>query len=520
MKRKIVMGVAAAATVVLMFAGCASGSNAGNSAPSVGKPQSGGDLVMARAAEPTSLLPWTPTDNASIWTLEEIYDTLLVPTQDGKSVKSSLATTYKESADKLSWTFDLRHGVKFSNGQELTSADVKFSLDQSRQPNTPFYFIDKIISSIDTPDKYTVVIHTSSPWSPLPADMALYANSIVPNNYAGMSASAFAEKPIGTGPFKLSSWVKGQSLKLVKNSSYWQQKKPYLNSVTFTVVPDSNTRATQIQSNQAQINEFPAYSSISALQSSSTEQVGLFPSSRVDYFVMNNKQTPFDDPNVRLAVAQAVDRKSLIKAVLFGHGTVPHGYMSPALWAYDSSINPPTFNLSAAKATLAKSSHPNGFSTKLLVYSGDVEQEAAAQLIQGSLAKIGIKVTLQTLDPSAAYQAEQTGNYEMGFSYETTDIIDPDEIIRFAGLNTGGSNAMFTSYQNPQLEALADKADTLSSQGDRYKVYSQIQQAINAANPYVLLYYSPSVYSYSNNVHDFHPYPTGNYNLVDTWMSK
>jgi peptide/nickel transport system substrate-binding protein len=314
--------------------------------------------------------------------------------------------------------------------------------------------------------------------------------------------------------------VKGQSLKLVKNSLYWQPKKPYLNSVTFTVVPDSNTRATQIQSGQAQINEFPAYSSISTLQSSSSEQVGLFPSSRVDYFIMNNKQTPFNDPNVRLAVAQAIDRNAIIKTVLFGHGAVPHGYMSPALWAYDPSINPPKYSLSAAKAAMAKSSHPNGFSTNLLVFSGDVEQEAAAQLIQASLAKIGIKVTLQTLDPTAAYQAEQNGNYDMGFAYETTDIIDPDEIIRFSGLDTGGSNTMFTSYQNQELETLANKADRLTSQADRYKIYSQIQQGINAANPYVLLYYSSSVYSYSNNVHGFHPYPTGNYNLADTWMSK
>jgi len=517
--------VAAAGTAVLALAlaacggGGSGGGGGGGASAAAGTPKEGGNLVMARADEVQSLVPWVPTDNASIWTLEEIYDTLLVPKPDGHGVEASVATSWSQSADKLSWTFRLRHGVKFSNGQPLTSADVKFSLEQASKPNTPFYFIDQVIKSIGTPDPYTVVITTKQPWSPLPADMALFANSIVPKNYDGETAAQFAQHPVGSGPFALSSWVKGQSIKLVKNPHYWQPGKPYLDSVTFTVVADANTRATQIQSGQAQVDEFPAYSSISALNAANTK-VGIFDSSRVDYFVMNNRKAPFTDPQVRLAVNEAIDRAALIKTVQFGYGTPAKGYMSPVLWAYAPSIAPPAYSLSASKASLAKSKYPTGFSTTITVAAGNDIQQSAAQLIQASLAQIGIKATIATLDPSALSTALQNGNFDMSFAYQTTDIVDPDEIIRFAGLYNGGSNAMYSGYNNTELETLADKADTLSSQTARQQVYDQIQEMVNQANPYAALYYSPSVYAFGADVQDFHPYPTGNYNLVGTWLSS
>ena len=517
MKRKIIAGLLAGITLPLALVGCGGG---GTGSASNGTPQSGGDLVMARAEEPTSLVPWVPTDNASIWTIEEIYDTLLVPSSDGKSVKPSLATSWKQSSDKLSWTFTLRKGVTFSDGKPLTSADVKFSLAQARKKDNPFAFIDDIIASVTTPDPQTVVIKTKEPWSPLPADMALYANSIVPANFGGMSETAFAKKPIGSGPFAFDHWTKGQEIKLVKNPKYWVHGLPHLDSVTFTVVADSNTRATQLESGQAQINEFPAYSSIQGLQGKTGVQVGKFQSSRVDYLVMNNDKAPYNDVNVRRAVAQAVDRQALIKTVLFGNGQAAGSYLTPALWSHDNSVKALPYDLTAAKADLAKSSVPKGFTTTMLISSGDADELTAAQLLQSSLGKIGIKVQLKTLDPSAVSTAKHSGDFEMGFTYCTTDIIDPDEIIRFGGLFDGGSNALYTQYKNPALEKMADQASMDSDQSKRTAVYHKIQETVNQDQPLVPLYYSPAVYSYTDKVHDFKTLPTGNYNLVNVWLSK
>jgi peptide/nickel transport system substrate-binding protein len=516
MKRRIAPVVASG--VALMFALAACAPTSGGTGE-VGDPQQGGSLTLVRADDVQSLVPTVAADNASIWTLQEIFDTLLVPSEDGQTLEPSLATEYTQSDDKLSWTFTLRDDVEFSNGQPLTSADVKFSLEEASKPENPFSFINAIISSIDAPDDHTVVITTSQPWAPLPADLALYANSIVPADYAGMSKEEFADSPIGTGPFTLESWTSGDTLTLKRNDNYWQDGLPYLDSVTINVVSDSNTRATQLESGQAQINEYPAYSSLAALKASSNVQVEAFPSSRVDYLTMNTSVAPFDDENVRLAIAHAVDREAIIKTVLFGNGTLPGGYMSPALWAYDDSIEPPAYDLDAAKEALANSSVPDGFDASILVTSGNADQQTEAQLIQDSLSKIGITVSIDALDPAAGIDAVQNGNFDMTFVYQTTDIIDPDEIIRWVGLADGGSNAEFSFY-DAGLGDLAAEAATLSDQDARKAIYSEMQKTFNEANPLLTLYYSQSLYSFANNVHDFHPFATGNYNLVDTWISQ
>lgn len=510
---------AAVAVVAMALAGCSSSSSSsagGNS----GKPHAGGDLVVARADEATSLLPSVPQDNASIWIIEEIYDTLVVPSQDGKSVTPSLATSWRESADKLSWTFNLHKDAKFTNGQPLTSADVKFSIEQNQKPDAPFSFIDTIITKMDTPSPNTIVFHTKTPWAPLPADMALYANSIVPKNYAGKSAADFAQSPIGSGSFKFASWSKGSSLKIDKNPQYWRKDLPYLDSVTFTVVPDSNTRSTQLASGQIQINEYPAKSSIKSLQKQPNVTVSTFDSSQVDYLGMNTRRGPLADVNVRKAIDQAIDKNAILQAVYYGFGKVASPFLSPTTWAYNSSLRSTPHDVTMAKATMAKSKYASGFSTTITIPSGDQNDASEAQLVQSDLAKIGIKVTIKTLDPAALVTAKDGGNYDMTFGLYTTDIVDPDEIARFAGTYTGGVETLYTGFKNAEMDKLALTGSSAPDQVTRKTAYDKMQQIIADNVPYIPLFYVPGVYSYSKKVHDFHPGATGNYFLENVWLSK
>ncbi|HWC21416.1 MAG TPA: ABC transporter substrate-binding protein [Flexivirga sp.] len=516
-RRKTLSSVVVVAAAASMAA-CSSGSSgAGTGA---GKPTSGGNLVMARADEATSLLPSVPTDNSSIWIIEEIYDTLTVPAPDGKGVQPSLASSWKQSADKLSWTFHLRKDAKFTNGRPVTSADVKFSIEQNQKKDAPFSFIDSIITRMDVPDAHTIVFHTAKAWAPLPSDMALYANSIVPKDYGGKSAQAFAKHPIGSGPFKFKSWTKGSSLKIVKNAGYWRKGTPRLDSVNFTVVPDSNTRSTQLASGQIQINEYPPSSSIKSLQKQPTLKVSTFPSSEVDYLGMNTKHAPLNDLNVRKAIRLAIDKDAILKSVYNGHGTVAGSYLSPTSWAHNASIKPTPFDLKAAKAALAKSSKPNGFTTTITIASGDQDASSEAQLVQSNLAKIGIKLKIKPLDPSAIVTAKHAGNYDMAFGLYTTDIVDPDEIARFAGTFTGGVHTVYTWFNNPQMNKLAASASSASDQATRKKAYDQMQQIIDQNVPYIPLFYVPGTYSYSTKVGGFHPGATGNYFLEKVWLSK
>ncbi|HLH64465.1 MAG TPA: ABC transporter substrate-binding protein [Solirubrobacteraceae bacterium] len=500
-----------------------SGASSSSSAQAAGTPQRGGNLVFARTADILTLDPANMTDNESIWTVENVYEPLFAATPDGKHLQPWLATGYKLSSNHLVWTIYLRHGVRFQNGKPMTSADVKFSIQRvSAKATNPFAFIDAAIKSIQTPNPYTVVITTRYPWAPLLSDLALFANSVIPDNYGGESESQFFQHPIGTGPFMVQSWQKGRQIVLVRNPYYWQAGKPYLNQVTFVDVPNDNTRELELESGQAQIDEFPPFSSISALKANPNVRVALFPSSRVDFLEMNEDHAPFQNVYVRRAIEMALNRSAMVKAVLFGYGTVAGSFLSPALWAHDPSITMPPYSLAAAKAQLAKSPVPHGFSTTLLVGSGVSNEQSLGQIIQADLAPIGIHVTLKPVDPNSEYTDIQNGQYDMAFNYNTTDIIDPDEMVSFGAMggNTGQkTHALFTNYNNVAVDNWAQQAERTFNQAQRQALYDKIQQQIAYDEPLIALYYSPFVYAYSPKVHGFDVYPTGNYHLENVWLS-
>ncbi|HEY8302769.1 MAG TPA: ABC transporter substrate-binding protein, partial [Jatrophihabitans sp.] len=297
--------------------GGSSSPNSGGSAPtgsgsmstSTGPQKSGGDLVLARAQDSVDMNKTMVFSNASIWVYVQMYETLTIGSKDGRSVEPWLATKWTQSADKLTWTFTLRKGIKFHNGSPMTSKDVKFSLDKASSTKGGWEFINSAIADVSTPDDYTVVIKTKYPWAPLLADLACPSNGIVPDNYSGKSEKDFYNAPVGTGPFQWDSWDKGSKLKLKKNPDYWRAGLPYLDSVTWQVVPDDNTRNVMLQGSQAQINENPPLSTIDQIKSTQGTTVTLFPSTRTDYILMNEKRAPYDDVHVRRAVSYAIDRE-------------------------------------------------------------------------------------------------------------------------------------------------------------------------------------------------------------------
>lgn len=483
-------------------------------------PQKGGDLVMVRSAAIQTFMPTLAAENGSIWALEEIFDTLLFPTEDGLGVQSGLATEWKQSDNGLEWTFKLRPNVKFSDGAPMTSKDVKFSLDQASKPDNPFGFINASIAEVKAPDAQTVVVRTKAPFAPLPSVMAIFSNSIVPDNYGGKTAEEFANAPIGTGPFKLDERTVGVGARMVRNTEYWQEGKPYLDSISINEVADGNTRANQVLGGQAQINEFPAYSSTRALQAGGDVKLGVFPSSRVDHLAFNTTKAPFDDRHVRRAIAALIDKEALVKVILFGNGEPAGAYMPPSSWSHNAAIKGQPFDIDLAKKELAQSKAPDGFSATISVESGDSDQATIAQIIQSEAAKIGITLAIQVLDPAALGSAREAGNYDMAFTYNTTDIVDPDEIIRFAGVYDGGSKVQYSFYDNKEIAAKAEEAAQISDQEARKKIYDEIQFLWDQDQPMVPLYYSPELYSYSANVNGFHPYVTGNYNLADVWLAN
>ena len=218
--------LAALASAALLAALTIGPSASARSTHAAATPVQGGDLVIARTQDSTKMDATSVFDNESIWVLEQMMETLYTVTPDGKDVKPWLATSYDLSPDKQTYTFHLRHGVLFHTGKEMTSADVKFSLDAARNTKDGWGYIDGAIKSVTAKDKYTVVVKTKFKWAPMVADIALFSNAIVPKGYDGKTKAQFYNAPVGTGPFKWDHWTKGKELKLVKFDKYWQKGKP------------------------------------------------------------------------------------------------------------------------------------------------------------------------------------------------------------------------------------------------------------------------------------------------------
>src|SRR3954465_4996938 len=276
------IGLAAA----LVLRGCGGSSNGsdssstssgGSPATKEGTPQRGGSITIARIEDSQSFDKTNVFQNESIWLAEQIMETLYTVGPDGKTLKPGSAPSYPKSSDGLTYTFKLRDGVKFSNGQPMTSADVKFSFDDARTQKKGWGYLDAAIKKVTTPDPQTVAFHLKYRWAPFVADIALFANGIIPKNFAGQSRAEFYKHPMGTGPFMWDSRIVGKSVTFKKNPHYGQEGKPYLDKVTWTYVSEDNTRELQLQGNQIQIDEFPPFNSTTKLQNTPGIKTTLFP---------------------------------------------------------------------------------------------------------------------------------------------------------------------------------------------------------------------------------------------------
>lgn len=512
--------LAALVTAVLCLGGAAACADNGSTPSTSTSGAAGGDLVIVRPQDSVSMDNTMVFSNSSIWVFQQMFESLYEVTPDGKDVKPLLAESHTLSDDKLTWTFKLKQGVKFSNGQPMTSADVKFSLDKARATKGGWEFLDVAIKSVEAPDDGTVVIKTKYPWSPLLADLANFNNAVLPKDYGGKSHDDFYKAPVGTGPFVWDHWNKGTEIQLKKNPTYWDAGKPALDSVTWKVVPDDNSRNVQIQGGQAQINENPPFSTLEQLKGQPNVKVDLFPSTKTDYVMMNQNEKPYDDVHVRRAISYAIDREALVKTLLFGNGTPANSFLMPNVPFYDAATPGISYDMAKAKEEMAQSSVPNGFSTTFLASSGDSTDQALAQVLQSSLKELGIDMKIQNVDPSAAHDLQQEQKYQISHSYWTMDIADPDELVTFAVDPDAGSHSFYTSYDNPTVIADTKKAQQTFDTAGRQELYSAIQKQAAEDAFMGFLYYSPFSYAYSTKVSGFQVYPTGNYHLEDVTLGS
>ena len=274
----------------------------------------GGKLIYARYADSLFLDPVLNDANVDIWILTNLYDTLLLPTADGKGVSPGLATGYQVSDDGLTFTLTLRQGTKFSDGSPITAEDVKGTLDRARNPKNGIWnFIVESIDSIEVKSPDTVALHLKHPDPAIAGGAdALFNTAIMPQKLFEATpgatdeekAKAFAEHPVGSGPFMFDSWQRGTEMVIKRNPYYWQMGEdgkplPYLDGIDFQVIPDDATRILKLQAGELDGAEFIPYARVEELKSDPNLNMELFPSTKVTFLTMNVRPKMTDGSTTR-----------------------------------------------------------------------------------------------------------------------------------------------------------------------------------------------------------------------------
>lgn len=516
--RKIALLFVSGAAVAVVGTAAALGARSAPAASSAGTPKHGGHLTIARIEDSISFDKTNVFQNESIWIAEQIMEPLYTVARDGKTLKPLLATGYTASKDGKTYTFKLRSGIKFSTGKPMTAADVKFSIDDARVQKKGWGYLDAAIKSIDAPNPTTVVFHLKFQWAPFVADIALFANGIIPKNFNGEPRAAFYKHPIGTGPFMWDKRVVGQSVSLKRNPFYWQKGKPYLDGVTWTFVTDENTRELQLRGGQIQVDEFPPFNSIDKLKKTPGVTMSLFPSTRTDYLDMNELYPPLKDRHVRRAISYVIDRAAIVKSILFGYGSPANSQLPPQVPFYDKNAGGLQYDVAKAKAEMAKSKYPKGFKVQILTGAGAQVEQSIGQILQQQLKQLGIIATFKQEDTSTEFNDINAFKYQLAFSYWTMDIADPDELVTFALDPQGGAFSFYTHYNNPTVTKLSHQAQREVNVPKRAKLYSQVQRIAAADANLGYLYYSPYRWAYTSKLHGFYVEPLGNYRLENAWL--
>jgi len=275
-----------------------------------------------------------------------------------------------------------------------------------------------------------------------------------------------------------------------------------------------------VTSGQAQIADSVPPANVAQLKSNGAVNVSLFPAWQVDLLVFNEQVAFFKDVHVRRAITYAINRPGLVQAASFGTAKPGGSFFPPSLEYYDANTPVLAYSLADAKAELAKSAYPKGFTTSLLISGGVQKWTEFAQIIQQQLAAIGITVQIKQLDHAAFETTFQKLDYEMFIDYAINDISDIDEMASFnLDYKNGGSKSYWSSYNNPTVTKLVEEAEAEFSSHKRQALYTKIQKLIAQDVPFVALDYPPYIYATSSNVKGFAVNPGGAYRLENVWLA-
>lgn len=500
--KKLLTLILCLAMVLTVFAGCSSTPATEEGASASGDAAQGeaadseykDTLVFAMNTDVQSMDPQIQNDTTSEQVVKMLYNTLLKFEDDG-TVVGDLAESWSVSEDKLTWTFNLKQGVKFHNGKELTSADVKATFDRALNAEAGGLRTTEIIkmfTAVEAPDPYTVTITTDAPYGPMESLMCNMSLGIMDADYIeqyGLDLGTSAEGENGTGPFKVVSWERDQEIVVERFDDYFGTPAK-LQTVVYTIIPEAASRVIALETGEVDVIDKPTDEDLARLEAD-TENFTVLrkPTISQRLFRFGCNDPIISNTKVRQAIVYAIDRQAIIDALFTGSGYPSTAPLAPVTFGY-SDLGEIEQDLELAKSLLAEAGYPDGFDTKIITterYQNGIE---LAEIISQQLAQIGINAKIEVWEWSAL---------SASWNGITADEFDQPIFIMGAGPSMrdadGGLRGLYTTsetglndrnygfYSNAEVDSLIEQGMQETDQQKRVEIYKEAMEILYREDP-------------------------------------
>jgi ABC-type transport system substrate-binding protein len=491
-------------------------------------PKSGGSIISAQNNEATGLDPQlVPSFSRS--RRSPLTYSQLVRFDENMAIQPELAESWTLSDDKLTWTFKLRQGVKFHDGQELTSDDVKFTfdrlLDKSAGGKADFTAVDKV----EPAGKYQVKFVTKEPFAALLAALAGFWGYIVTEAGVTKGGGDLNKITMGTGPFTLVDWKVEQQMVFKRNPNYWKKGLPYVDEVVIRTIPDEANVVAALRAGQIHHAFIEDNKNWNLLKDEKT--LTGYRASRLGYDYLNisanrvnaptDKPWPLKDVRVRQAIGWAVDRSAILKVAAAGFGRLTAPATAPMKqWQLPEEqwmrfYKP---DVDKAKKLLADAGYPNGFSVKLCVIPTFPTMVNGAPVVAANLKRIGINVEIENVEYAVWIKRWLAHDFDMTMN-TTPGYGDPDTAFFRALHATKGQN--WNSSSPSDLDGLLEEGRRTFDQKRRKEIYDKVQIMILETNPHLWLFSADHIDFSQSYVKGWVQHPTTNlYGFERVWLDK
>ena len=444
-----------------------------------------------------SLNPYNHSSSPLYGAWEHVLEPLAIYDFGRKEWLGRLAESWEFQGKK--WVFHLRKGIKFSDGSPFTSEDVAFSMktmktDKNSLQRSPF----KRVTEIETPDKYTVVVHTKKP-SVTFIPRSVRNRFIMSKAVAERQGKDFGKNPpVGTGPYKIVSFRRDGDTVFRRNDNYWGEK-PQIKELIWRRVTEEAARVAGLEAGQADVIDHVPVHEIPRLERHPRVRVGKVPGLRIYFFGLNPALKPWDNKLVRQAANYSVDTRSIVKNIFDGNGFELDGPVGPHVVGYDPNWKRYPYDPKKAKELLAKAGHKNGVDVKLYFnparYAKTLE---VVQVVKDQMRKGGFRVELVPQEWVVYWGRSGINGGKLPFYYIGRGGVLDADIFWDQYFHTGVTKRL--SYTNPEFDALIEKEQGMGNPQERVKVLQQAGRVLMEDVPFVPLYHLADTYGASRDL--------------------